>query len=338
MKAGSRRKASGLRAAGISPRGLFAALFLAFPLMSAGATLAAHDPSAIKEGEYTYVFSTGQGIPVSRTRDFIKWEYVGPVFGKAPEWAWRDVPGFGGDLWAPDISYFNGSYHLYYAVSSFGQNRSCIGLAVNPTLDPKSPDYRWTDLGKVIESFPGKDFWNAIDPNLAVDETGRYWLAFGSFWGGIKMTEMDPQSGRPLKNPPELLSLAARPGVENDPIEAPYIIRREGFFYLFVSFDYCCRRTRSDYKIAVGRSPRITGPYVDREGGQMMSGGGTVILETAGDDHGPGHNAVLQDGGTYWLIHHVYDARRGGTAVLRVRRITWTEDGWPLPGEPLDPN
>lgn len=105
-----------------------------------------------------------------------------------------------------------------------------------------------------------------------------------------------------------------------------------------MSFDYCCRRTRSDYKIAVGRSLRITGPYVGREGRQMMNGGGTVILETAGDDHGPGHNAVLQDGGTYWLIHHVYDARRGGTAVLRVRRIAWTEDGWPLPGEPLDPN
>jgi arabinan endo-1,5-alpha-L-arabinosidase len=147
--------------------------------------------------------------------------------------------------------------------------------------------------------------------------------------------EINPRTGKSLNNPPEFFSLASRPSVQNDPIEAPFIISRAGYYYLFVSFDYCCRRTQSDYKIAVGRSRRIMGPYIDQQGEEMTRGGGTVILETAGTDHGPGHNAVLQEGDTWWLLHHVYDANRGGTAVLRVRPIVWTADGWPRAGEPL---
>jgi arabinan endo-1,5-alpha-L-arabinosidase len=115
------------------------ALLIAVPIAAAsGASLSIHDPSAIKEGEYNYVFSTGPGITLNRTRDFLRWEYIGQVLAPAPGWISREIPGFGGDMWAPDISLVNGRYYLYYAVSTFGENRSCIGLAVNETLDPKS--------------------------------------------------------------------------------------------------------------------------------------------------------------------------------------------------------
>ena len=337
------------------------ALYAALALVSAAAFAApsdvpvvatpAHDPSIIKSGPWYYLFITSPGILVERSRDLVNWTVVGQVFRPAPDWTYKEVPRFDGTMWAPDISFVNGRFLLYYAVSSFGSNQSCIGLAANTTLDPKDPAYQWKDEGKVIGSLPGKDNWNAIDPNLAWDDQGRYYLSFGSFWDGIKMAAIDPSTGKLLRDPPTLISLARRPGVRNDPIEASFIFRRVGhaggngsgdehsggpggMYFLFVSYDYCCRGINSDYKIAVGRSSSITGPYVDKDGKPMTDGGGSVILQGYGDVHGPGHNAVLHDGQTDWLVHHMYDGTRGGTALLQVRPITW-KDGWPEPGPPL---
>ena len=300
-----------------------------------GAPPYVHDPCIIKQADYYYLFSTAQGIAIKRSLDLLDWEILRPVFAVTPKWVYESVPGFNGSLWAPDICFMNGRYCLYYSASTFGRNRSCIGLAVNETLDPADPRYEWQDLGKVIESFPGRDFWNAIDPNLIVAADGRCYLSFGSFWGGIKMVEINPETGKPFSDAPEPLTLAYRPGVPDDPIEAPFIIRRGEFYYLFVSFDFCCRGIRSTYKIAVGRSTRVTGPYTDRQGLDLAQGGGTVILEGSGEDYGPGHNAVLREGGKDWLVYHVYDGTRGGLAVLRIRPLVWTENGWPLVKEPL---
>src|SRR5271157_4052360 len=116
----------------------------------------AHDPSMIREGDYYYLFATGQGIPVQRTRDLKVWEDLPAVFRNMPEWMGKEVPGYGGNLWAPDISFHKGTYYLYYAVSTFGSNRSCIGLATNTTLDPRSPAFKWVDKGKVIRSSSGE--------------------------------------------------------------------------------------------------------------------------------------------------------------------------------------
>jgi arabinan endo-1,5-alpha-L-arabinosidase len=301
-----------------------------------GAPAYAHDPIMIREGEYLYLFATGQGISVQRTRDLKEWEYLPAVFGNTPTWMRKEVPGFDGSLWAPDISLHDGVYYLYYSVSTFGSNQSCIGLATNTTLDPHSPAYKWVDAGKVLESSPGRDNWNAIDPALSVDAEGRWYLAFGSFWDGIKMVAIDPGSGMALHDPPDLISLARRPDVKYDPIEASYIYHRGGYYYLFVSFDFCCRRMMSDYKVAVGRSPAITGPYVDQKGTPMSAGGGSVVLESYDDVHGPGHCSVLHDGDRDLLVHHMYDGKRGGAAVLQVRPITWSSDGWPEIGQPLD--
>ena len=295
----------------------------------------AHDPAIIREGDWYYLFTTGPGITIQRSRDLVSWSVVGSVFRTPPDWTYRDVPRFDGTVWAPDISFVHGRYLLYYAVSSFGSNQSCIGLATNATLDPHSRQYRWEDKGKVIGSLPWKDDWNAIDPNLAGDDENHFFLVFGSFWGGIKMAAIDPDTGKLLKDPPDLISLARRPSVAADPIEAPFIFRHADMYYLFVSFDYCCRGIRSDYKIAVGRSSRLTGPYVDRDGKPMTEGGGTIVLQSYDDVHGPGHNAALHDGDTDWLVHHMYDGTRGGMAVLQVRPLAWSDDGWPVAGPPL---
>jgi arabinan endo-1,5-alpha-L-arabinosidase len=293
----------------------------------------AHDPVLVREGSFYYLFSTGQGIPVKRSRDLATWEFLPPVFSTRPAWVIKELPGATGDFWAPDLSFRGGTWFLYYSASSFGTNHSRIALATNATLDPSRPDFGWKDRGLVLASDPPDD-WNAIDPALAIDDAGRWHLAFGSFWTGIKQVELDPSTGKPFVERPPLTPLAQRPGVANDPVEAPFVSAYGGFWYLWVSFDYCCRGVRSDYKIAVGRSRQITGPYVDREGRDMRDGGGTVVLQGYGDVHGPGHCSVFQDGERELLVHHAYDGKRGGVAVLQVRPIRWADD-WPEIGDPL---
>ena len=162
------------------------------------------------------------------------WKLCGNVFEGVPEWALQEVPGARG-IWAPDISHFRGRYHLYYSVSTFGKNRSVIGLATNRTLDPASPDYRWVDEGRVVGSTEADD-WNAIDPNLAFDEHGVPWLSWGSFWGGIKMRRVDPQIGKLSAGDTTLHSLASRRPRQPPAIEASFIVRKGRYFYLSVSF------------------------------------------------------------------------------------------------------
>lgn len=296
-------------------------------LESAGFIQRIHDPVMAKEGDTYYVFSTGSRIIVICSKDMLTWEWCGRVFDDTPGWVKEAVPGVG-DLWAPDISFFNGKWHLYYAGSTFGKNGSVIGLATNATLDPKSPNYAWEDEGLVIASRPG-DNWNAIDANFALDEEGQPWLAFGSYWSGLKMRKLDTTTGLLTKDDTTLYSLAARaePG---GPIEAPFIIRRGDYFYLFASYDTCCQGADSTYNVRVGRSPTITGPYVDRENRPMLEGGGTLILSAYGQWRGPGHNGVYQDGDTYWIVYHAYDAQQIGIPKLRIESLGWDADGWPF--------
>jgi len=285
-----------------------------------------HDPSIIKDGDTFYIFSTRAGIAVRCSKDLVHWRLCGDVFAHLPEWAVKDVPGLRG-LWAPDVSYFNGEFHLYYSVSTFGSNRSSIGLATNQTLDPASDNYRWVDEGKVIGSSASDD-WNAIDPNVVFDEQDQPWLAFGSFWGGIKLRKLERATGRPSATDQTLYSLAHResPGA----IEAPDIIRKNNYYYLFVSFDFCCRGKDSTYNIRVGRARRVTGPYVDRSGKPMMEGGGTLVIAGAGRWAGPGHCSILQDKDGDRLVYHAYDTEWHGVPTLRIASIRWDADGWPI--------
>lgn len=296
-----------------------------------GAVAGVHDPAIARVNGNYYVFSTGGGVQIRKSRDLITWERAGRVFEQLPEWAMKEVPGARGP-WAPDVSFFNGRWHLYYSVSTYGSRRSCIGLATNVTLDPADANYRWVDHGMVLETRQTDD-WNAIDANVVLDESGTPWLSLGSFWGGLKIVRLDASTGMPSKADGGLRPIARRP--KPGAIEAPFIIRRGEFYYLFASFDYCCKRAESTYNIRVGRSRAVVGPYVDRDGKPMLEGGGTMVVQGAGTIRGPGHNAVLQEPDRDWLVHHFYDAADAGRPKLQVRPMTWDEAGWPVAGEPV---
>jgi arabinan endo-1,5-alpha-L-arabinosidase len=304
------------------------------PLVQTG-DIAAHDPAAIWVDDAVYLFSTGHRIPIRRSTDLINWQLIGFVFASdVPEWAPQIIPGVEFP-WAPDIQFFNDRYHLYYALSSaFGGQRSAIALATNVTLDPSSPDYRWEDQGVVIESRPNQDPYNAIDPNVAFDEAGNPWLVWGSYWEGIFLRRLDAATGKPSTEDPTLYHLAERP-VERA-IEAPFIVREGGYYYLFVSFDACCQGAESTYRVMVGRSESITGPYVDHTGRLMLEGGGTLVLQSYGRIRGPGHNGVFRDGeGRWFCAHHFYDRLDGGRIKMQVRPLLW-RSGWPVVGEAYD--
>ena len=296
----------------------------------------AHDPVIIRQDSTYYVFCTGPGITVFSSPDMNHWKKQQPVFNKPPEWAVKAIPGFHGHVWAPDISYHNGLYYLYYSVSAFGKNTSAIGLATNKTLDPTSKDFKWTDHEKVIQSVPGRDMWNAIDPNLVIDEKHIPWMVFGSFWNGMKLVKLDSSLSN-VAQPEEWYTVAARKrdfilpdSVAGDgAIEAPFIYKHDKYYYLFVSIDYCCRGEKSTYKMVVGRSENIKGPYVDRDGVPLNLGGGTTLLEGDKNWYGVGHNAVASFNGTDYLIFHGYDGNDKGRSKLRIEKLNWL-NGWPV--------
>ncbi len=312
------------------------------PLSLSGDYAVTHDPSIAHEGGTYYVFATtsnpneGQ-FPIRCSHDLLSWKLCGHVFDTIPAWI-REVSPSTRELWAPDVSYFQGKYHLYYAYSAFGVNTSGIALATNDTLDPQSPKYHWQDEGLVLKSTKTDDY-NAIDPNIVLDEQNQPWLSFGSFWGGIKMRRIDLLTGKPSTSDPTLYSLAARampdlpdppkPGLPADwqAIEAPFIVRHDGFYYLFVSFDLCCRGTHSNYRTMVGRSHDVTGPYVDADGKPMLKGGGTQLLTANARWLGPGGESVLQRPEGDILVFHAYDAVTGKPA-LQISTLSW-ENGWP---------
>ena len=320
--------------------GLFALLVLGLSACAQAPAplIPAHDPVMMQQDGTYYLFCTGPGIAVWSSADRKHWKPEKPVFDKAPTWATQAVPGFRGNhIWAPDISRHNGIYYLFYSVSAFGKNTSCIGLATNKTLNPNAANYKWEDQGRVLQSVPGRDLWNAIDPNLVRDEAGTPWLTFGSFWEGIKLVKLRPDLKGPAQ-PEQWRTLARRP---RDPrlndslpgggaIEAPFIFRKGEYYYLFTSFDYCCRGPQSTYKIMVGRAKAVTGPYLDRAGVALDQGGGTQVL--AGDKNwfGLGHNAVCTFDQVDYLVFHGYDAADKGHSKLRIEPLGWDAAGWPV--------
>jgi arabinan endo-1,5-alpha-L-arabinosidase len=295
-------------------------------------SLGLHDPSSVLEQDGTfYLFYTAQGIRSKTSSDRIQWSTGPRVFGndQIPAWTTQNVPAFTGTFWAPDIAYFNNQYHLYYSVSSFGSQDSAIGLATNPTLDSADPNYQWTDRGPVIQSNPGQNPYNTIDPAIVQASDGRIWMSFGSFWNGIYITELDPTTGKRITPNSTTYSIARHAVRPPNAIEAPYIYERNGYYYFFVNWDSCCQGANSTYNIRVGRSTNITGPYLDQSGVSMTNGGGTLFLGTEGNFIGPGHISILTDEGVDWFGYHYYDRADNGASKYNLRRIFWDADGWP---------
>jgi arabinan endo-1,5-alpha-L-arabinosidase len=320
-----------------------------------------HDPELIKEGDTYYLFPTGGAV--SSSKDLIHWGFAYNIFDKAPEWVTPDIigqPGSGaamagggsnpnpgatpaapqqmrrgGGVAAPEIQLVNGTYYCYYNVTAFAKNTSAIGVATNKTLDPHSPDFKWVDHGMVVQSIPGRDMWNAIDANMVMDRN-QGWLVFGSFWGGIKMVKLAPDL-LSIAKPEVWHTIAAQPRNfnldETDPgdgtIEGPFVYKHIQYYYLFVSLDYCCRGMDSDYKVVVGRSRNVEGPYVDRDGKLMAHGGGTLVAQ--GNDRwaGVGHNSAYTMDGKSIIVMHGYDKHDNGRSKLIIRELKWDRADWP---------
>ena len=305
-----------------------------------------HDPVMAKEDDTYYIFSTGRGIQQMTSKDRKTWTVLPqPVMSDIPSWTADSVPGFGNHVWAPDVIRWHGRWWMAYSCSTFGKNGSAIGLLSSPSLVSPS----WKDEGCIVASHnrqrgaDGKmtgDNWNAIDPNFVIDDTDQPWLVWGSFWDGIQLAPLDQTMH--LAGKPRTIARRYDPGFkpsEGNPtskhagtnaIEAPFIFKHGGYYYLFVSWDYCCRGAKSNYRVAVGRSKRVEGPYLDRTGKDMALGGGTLFLE--GDKkewEAAGHCAAYTLDGKDIFICHGYSAKRDGMALLIQRSISWTADGWP---------
>ncbi|KQV52798.1 hypothetical protein ASC95_08290 [Pelomonas sp. Root1217] len=275
----------------------------------------AHDPTLLGQGEHWFVFATGRGLQRLASDDAGRtWRRLAPMFSEPPAW-WADaVPEHKGlDMWAPKLFSHRGRFWVLYSISTFGKNRSAIGLASSDR-----PDGDWRDEGLVVQSRAEDDF-NAIDPDFFVDTDARLWLSYGSFWDGIRLTELGADTLRPIG---QTRFIARRKGG----IEAPTMVRHGDWVYLFASYDLCCRGAASTYNIRVGRARSVTGPYLDRDGKDLMDAGGTVLLSGGARWKGPGHQDVVGD----WLVHHAYDTERGGKPHLRIKRLSWSDDGWPV--------
>ena len=298
------------------------------PALALEGAIGVHDPStvAICEGKY-YVFGTGRGISVLTSSNGFNWERGQRVFDRIPETVKSYVPkNDGADVWAPDITKLNGEYYLYYSISSWGQFVSAVGLMTNPTLNTNAPDYKWTDRGMVVHSVEGENL-NAIDPGVVSAPDGSLWICYGSYHGNIELVELNPKTGlRVASNSPVAI-------IANQS-EAADIICHGGYFYLFVNHGSCCQGTNSTYHIRVGRSKKVTGPYLDQQGEDLARGAGTLFLASAGTQVGPGHFGLLQeDGVEKFSLHYEGDREVRGRSFLEIRPLLWTSDGWPLAGE-----
>jgi arabinan endo-1,5-alpha-L-arabinosidase len=293
------------------------------------------DPSIIqyRDGSF-YVFTTGTGLPIYRSEDLREWKEVDRVFASpVPAWAAEAVRGTRG-IWAPDVAKINDRYYVYYSVSTFGSQRSVIGVAASRSLDPNSPAYGWEDLGLVVGSAPGQTPFNAIDAAPFQDEDGRAYLVWGSFFGGIFLAELDPNTGK-LKDDAEHRLVAHR-AAGNNAVEAPFLSRRGDFYYLWISWDSCCAGAESTYKIMIGRSESPTGPFLDHTGRDLVMGGGTLVLANHDVWRGPAHNSFVSASNGDWIAHHTYDTRNLHLQRIgQVRPVYWTADGWPVAGEPV---
>ncbi|MGH9599331.1 MAG: family 43 glycosylhydrolase [Terracidiphilus sp.] len=279
-----------------------------------------HDPSILDTGAAYDLFSTHGLIHEHQSTDMINFTDGGYALPALPAWT-NPYTGSSGDLWAPDVSEHNGEYWMYYAASGFGGTYSAIGLAISSTgqpgtfIDSGSPVYTSADC-------PGS---NAIDPASVVDTSGNAWMAFGSWSSGIQIVPVNNTTGIPTGAACVQLAFHS----SGAGIEGSVIYPHGGYYYLFASADTCCQGVTSTYRIVVGRATAITGPYTDRGGIAMTSGGGTILLSAHGNIDGPGGESVFTGTSGAVLVYHYYDGNNNGDPALGINDLGWTSDNWP---------
>jgi arabinan endo-1,5-alpha-L-arabinosidase len=301
------------------------------PLGLRGNTFA-HDPTVLRVGDTYYRFWTGEFIPSAKSTNLIDWSNAPTVYGNSyPAWVQDWLGGVPDETfnfpWAPEVSSFGGKVHIYSSFSAkFGDNVSCITHLSTSDVEAGN----WEDSGPIICT-EGNERYNAIDADIGFDSEGRPFLAFGSFWDGIFAFELNIDGSRKGTDLTRLASAAE--------IEAPVLFRRCNYYYLFVTFGLCCpgegrRIDQLTYRVVVGRSENMLGPYVDRDGKGMLEGGGSLIVE--GDKTAwaaAGHSDVFVDGDKIYHTYHAY-RQSNGDAVFRLVELPFDEDGWPVPHAP----
>ena len=269
-----------------------------------------HDPSTLAECEGKwYTFGTGGGGLISDDG-----------------WSWHggaERPGGGA---APDVMKIGDRYLCIYGATGgglFGGHNGRILTMWNKTLDPKSPDFKWSTAVEVASS-DGMEDCDAIDPCLLLDPTtGRLWATYGTYFGNIRLIELDPKTGERVKG-----------NIEKDvaiDCEASALIYRDGWYYLLGTHGTCCDGVNSTYNIVVGRSRQVEGPYIDIVGRDMFHGGGRMVIAAGDRVCGPGHfgRTVVDDGVEVMSCHYEADFERSGRSVLGVRPLLW-RNGWPV--------
>lgn len=270
-----------------------------------------HDPSTIVEcdGKY-YTFGTGGGGLISE--DGWTW-YGGGV-----------RPGGGA---APDAMKIGNRYLVAYGATGGGSNHKGIIYTMwNKTLDPKSPDFKYSEP-IIVATSDGYEENDAIDPGLMLDPvTGKLWLTYGTYFGFIRIVELDPKTGKRVQgNKPIDIAIVC---------EASVLVYREGWYYLLATHGSCCDGANSTYNVVVGRSKNVLGPYIDNVGRTMLEGGGKMVAVTRGGLIGPGHfgHMILEKGVEKMSIHYEADLAQSGRSVLGILPVIW-KDGWPVAGE-----
>jgi arabinan endo-1,5-alpha-L-arabinosidase len=272
-----------------------------------------HDPSTIMEsdGKY-YTFGTGGGGLISE--DGWKW------FGGA------ERPGRGA---APDAIKIGDRYLVVFGSTGGGLgggHNGKINTMWNKTLDPKSPDFKFTESVVVAQSENMEDC-DAIDPGLLLDPTdGRLWCSYGTYFGFIRIVELDPKTGKRVEGN-KAIDIAID-------CEASDLMYKDGWYYLLGTHGTCCDGSNSTYNIVVGRSKKVTGPYLDNMGRDMIKGGGKMVVNATDRLIGPGHfgRFVVENGVEKVSMHYEADLNQGGRSVLGIRPLIW-KNGWPLAGD-----
>jgi arabinan endo-1,5-alpha-L-arabinosidase len=284
-----------------------------------------HDPVMIKQGKTYYIFHTGRGISIKTSDDKITWKRAGSVFPMTalPAWHKDDIPAQDGSLWAPDIHYRNGKYHLYYSVSAWMNFNSGVGYATNTTLDSTEPAYKWVDHGLVINYKNGGEGVNVIDPNVFVDKDKSVWLFYGSYKAGLRLAPLNPATGKLLTDPPQITTLTTSLG------EGVFVIKGPKYYYIFASRGICCKGLQSTYQIVMGRSTNIKGPYLNKEGKSWVDNNYSLLLAGDSTEPGRGHNGFFTEHDTTFIVYHAYTREANGVSLLNIKPMYVDEQGWP---------
>jgi arabinan endo-1,5-alpha-L-arabinosidase len=284
---------------------------------------AVHDPVMIKEGDTYYVLGTGGGVSVKTSKDRVNWENAGRVFTTPLDWWKNDIPNQRGDLWAPDIHYRNGKFHLYYSVSAWMNFKSSIGYATNVTLNPADTSYKWVDHGMVINYKNGGDSVNCIDPNVFIDDDGSVWLFYGSYKAGLRLVELDRKTGKLKKDPPDVTVITNHLG------EGVFVIKAYGWYYIFASRGKCCAGLESTYQVVMGRSKTLKGPYLNKLGESWVNSNYTLFMAGDYEEPGKGHNGFFTEHDTTFIVYHAYTRKYNGASILNIKPMYIDEEGWP---------